>query len=259
MEEQFFRHLDALDTTTVIPVALLLYRSGDVELKRRRRTLQMMESWLVRRMICGYTTKNYNNLAAELLLAARENLEEADDGICDKLLSYDVTTSVWPDDDALQTALTNGYMYGYLSQKRVKMILSAIELRMRKSNKVEGMYELPAELTIEHILPIKWKRNWPLPKGKPEEAATEAREQRIHQVGNLTLTSGPLNSSLSNGRWEKKRKALEKNSLLLLNRSVTANRDWSERRIDARTKDLFKDIRSIWRPRLLDLRQPRGL
>jgi hypothetical protein len=241
VEEQFFRHLDALDTTTVIPVALLLYRSPEVAVEQRHTGLQALESWLVRRMLCGLATQGYNRLMADLLKAIKADIDHADDVIVRFLRSSDANSAVWPTDEMVTSFLTTRYLYGYISQKRIAMVLSAVEMMLRRSNKVEDIYSLPKNLTVEHLMPQSWREHWPL----PEDSDPEEREANINQLGNLTLTTGPLNSSLSNGTWEAKRPAL-RHSLLALNQQVVAQEKWNEESIKARGAELAKQICSLW-------------
>ena len=67
VEGRFFHRLDLMDTTTLIPVALLLFRSKELSVERRQRALRALESWLVRRMMLGANTQHYNRLLAALL------------------------------------------------------------------------------------------------------------------------------------------------------------------------------------------------
>jgi hypothetical protein len=146
VEEQFFRHLDALDTSTVIPVALLLYRSEEVGQERRQAGLRALESWLVRRMLCGLTAQAYNRLMADLLKAVRTDLEHADEVIVGFLRESSASSAVWPTDEMVSSFLTARYLYGYISQKRIVMVLSAIEKDLRQNNKTEDIYALPTNL-----------------------------------------------------------------------------------------------------------------
>ena len=72
--------------------------------------------------------------------------------------------------------------------------------------------------------------------------------EHMHLLGNLTLTTGSLNASLSNAAWQTKRDALNKNSKLLINqRIIDDNPDrWDEAAIDRRGKDLADQIVTIW-------------
>jgi hypothetical protein len=242
VEEQFFRHLDALDTTTVIPVALLLYRSPEITLEQRHTGLHALESWLVRRMLCGLATQGYNRLMADLLKAIKGDVDHADDVIVEFLRSSDANSAIWPPDEMVTSFLTTRYIYGYISQKRIVMVLSQVEMLLRRSNKVEDIYTLPKNLTVEHLMPQKWRKYWPL----PADSDPEQREARINQLGNLTLTSGPLNSSLSNGTWEAKRLALVQHSLLALNQQVAVHENWDEDSIKQRGGELAEQICGLW-------------
>jgi len=73
-----------------------------------------------------------------------------------------------------------------------------------------------AKLTVEHLVPQKWSQFYPLPADRPAEEAQTRRELAIHKIGNLTLTTTKLNSSISNGSWVTKRKELNKHAVLLL-------------------------------------------
>jgi Protein of unknown function DUF262/Domain of unknown function (DUF4268)/Protein of unknown function (DUF1524) len=242
VEERFFRHLDALDTTTVLPVALLLYRTAGLSIDQRRVGLRALESWLVRRMLCGYTAANYNRLTAELLKQIAADVSHADVIIVKFLRSSTATTAVWPSDETVIEALTARRLYGFVSQKRIVMVLSALELSLRQSTKVEDIYALPSNLTIEHIMPQSWTDRWAGDGG----VDADQRDAHVHLLGNLTLTSGPLNALLSNASWDVKRPALEAHSLLLLNREITGHETWDESLIDQRGRRLADWICRLW-------------
>jgi hypothetical protein len=72
------------------------------------------------------------------------------------------------------------------------------------------------------------------------------REARINRLGNLTLTSGPLNSSLSNAPWDQKRSAVAQHSLLLINQQLSAHEKWDEAAIDQRGEALARQICRLW-------------
>lgn len=77
-ERRFSDLLDLLDTTTLMPVALLLLRSDQVPAQCRANAFAVLESFLIRRMLCGWTTKNYNRLAASLVGEIKKDLAHAD-------------------------------------------------------------------------------------------------------------------------------------------------------------------------------------
>lgn len=100
-------------------------------------------------------------------------------------------------------------------------------------------------------MPQTWEEHWPLPSdpGFDEREAAEAlRRSRIHLLGNLTLTTLPLNAALSNSAWPVKQKELNKGSILLLNaRLIEEHPDaFDEAAIDARGAWLADRVVEIW-------------
>jgi hypothetical protein len=244
VEERFFRTLDVLDTTTLLPIALLVYRPAhEVADPRRHRTLQALESWLVRRMLCGFTAQAYNRLVGDLLKRLHADLSRPDEVTVAFLRSSRANSAVWPTDDEVKAAIRTRPAYGWINQRRLVMLLAALELELRRSSKVEDIYTLPGNLTIEHVMPQKWLEHWPLPAGRDQDD----RDRHIHLLGNLTLTSGPLNSALSNAPWPTKRTALPQHSLLSLNQRIAGVEHWDEDAIDARGAELGEAICRIWR------------
>jgi len=251
-EGMFFRRLAVLDTTTLLPLALLLFRRGALTPERRARALEALESWLVRRMLCSLSTKNYNRLTIELLSAAAANLECADEAIVALLDGWDAPTNRWPRDDEVVRCLTTRYAYGWIAQRRLVMVLDAVERRRRGSAKTESILDPDARLSIEHVMPQGWHDHWPPPGGADEEVdagdAGAARDALLHHLGNLTLVTGPLNASLSNAAWEVKRTGLAEHSLLLLNAELAKHDEWNEHAIRARDGALAQEVCAIWRP-----------
>ena len=136
-------------------------------------------------------------------------------------------------------------MKGVSSRK--KMVLEAIEVRLR-SEKSEPL-GATNKLTVEHIMPESWGRNWPLPADASDKVEVEmARNETIKTIGNLTLTTDRLNASLSNGPWGEKRKTLNKHSSLFLNKKLLDHAPdvWDEAAIEKRSSHLAKIIVQIW-------------
>ena len=153
VEGKFFSRLATLDTTTLLPVALLLFDSGLAE-HRRRRALRALESWLVRRMMLGATTQHYNRLLASLLAAlhAEPDLDHADDVIVATLRGFANPTDQWPGDPAVVTRLLEQPLYYSINTRRIRLLLTACEERIGEAAKAEGV-AVPPGLTVEHALP----------------------------------------------------------------------------------------------------------
>ena len=78
------------------------------------------------------------------------------------------------------------------------MIFEALEPVVR-SAKAENIAYLQQALTIEHLMPQKWKTHYPLPTDSSVDEMQ--RDRGIHTFGNLTLLTNKLNPAVSNGRW----------------------------------------------------------
>jgi hypothetical protein len=112
-------------------------------------------------------------------------------------------------------------------QPRLRYLFEAIE-RAKRSALSEDI-EIKSTLTIEHIMPQAWSTNWPIPgfdhlepgEFDPEFAARQAaRSAAVNKLGNLTLLTQALNSSVSNGPYSVKMPAVRSNSSLALNRDL---------------------------------------
>lgn len=240
--QRFFERLDALDTSTVYPIALLLFRSELTE-DQRDAALLMLESWLVRRMICRLTASGYNRLFLDLARLLKEAPAQSDRVVYDFLSSTDAESARWPNDEEVSWVLNDAPLYRVLVRKRLVMLLRAIEYDLR-TEKVEPV-PVPSGLSVEHVLPQSWQKHWPIRTGDPDASAL--RDSRVHRLGNLTLVTAKLNPSLSNAAWDVKKRELNKHSVLLMNSTLTGLPGWDEDAIDARTHELSSRVLEIWR------------
>lgn len=266
MPRRFFDRLRLLDTTTLYPIALRLFIEAGEDpmlIQSRDSALLALESWLVRRMICGYTAKNYNRISVDLLKLIESSGGPAHTAIIRFLQEANVETEIWPRDAEVIDALRVQGLYNRLKPvRRVRLLLEACELEMRLKSggyaemRKQAAPQLGMHLTVEHVLPQKWKAYWPvtrvtedgetLPPERVDELEAE-RSRRVHLLGNLTLATKKLNPSVSNGAWEKKWVAFDKHSILHLNREVIAHDAWDEKAIDARGLELASLITQHWR------------
>ncbi len=215
------------------------------------KTLDSLESWLVRRMLVRATTNAYNQVAAELITQVRKSSRElAGDTVERFFREKSVGSSYWPDDDELRQEIRGLLAYTRLRRGRLRMVLEALEDHWRGwKGTAEGLggQRVPrGKYAIEHVMPRKWQTpHWPLAGG----ASTEVeRDQLIHTLGNLTLLTGRLNRKVSNGPWAGKRAALKEHDVLKLNMVLlhAADQSWSEESIRNRTDDMTQRIIEIW-------------
>ena len=159
-EALFFARLEDMDTTTLLPLVLYLFRDEHVSGERRRRALALLESWLVRRTCLRLTAKNYNEQVAVLLGKVALDPGKADQVIRDHLCAKAGDINRWPGDDELIEILTTRDAYGTVAQRRLVMLLSGVE-RSLYTSKTEAL-SVPKGLSLEHLMPQGWDKHWPL-------------------------------------------------------------------------------------------------
>ncbi len=241
-EEQFYYRMGVMQVGVFTPVLLLLLSA---EHNTRIGAFRVLESFLVRRMLCRQTAKDYNRLTIELASRLLESgLGEADKVVRRFFQEQKAYSREWPTDDALSEALVTSPLYRLLTRGRLRIVLEGIE-RQRRSDKSEQP-DVPKNLTIEHLMPVSWGENWPLNPEMDEELARRKRNETIHTIGNLTLVNQKLNSSLSNSAWDVKRDALIAHSVMNMNGDLAAQSDWDESSIRERSGEVAKLIAEHW-------------
>ena len=243
-EQSFYYHLDVMQARAVTPVLLLLLSA---EADTRIRALNALESFLVRRMICRQTTKDYNRLALELATRLRESgLDRADTVTAGFFMEQTAYAREWPSDEAVADAMESSPLYRLLTRGRLRLVLEGVEGLLRSSGKAEQP-TVPRDLTIEHLMPVGWREEqWPLPDGVDADEATYQRNTLMHSIGNLTLATQKLNSSMSNDAWASKRDELQEHSVLLLNNELLSQPFWSEEAIRSRSRRMAQLVAERW-------------
>lgn len=217
---------------------------------RRTRLLVALESFLVRRMVNRMTTKQYNRLFLDVLrLLVEAGPEHADDVVVGHLLEQEADSQLWPDDLALRTAFLELPMYRLITRGRLRMVLESLEDATR-TDKTEDAFVVRNKLTIEHVMPQSWETHWQLPEGVEPLAGAMERARLVHTIGNLTLATSSLNSTMSHHSWADKRAHLEKHSLLRLTKDLLADAEkaggWNNETIRERSARLADLAIELW-------------
>ena len=242
---KFLERRNVMNVGAVTPLLLWLL-SADVPKATLANCLQALESFLVRRMVCGHHARSYGTFFVSLIGKLDDASAENADRILVSLLADETAqATLWPSDEELRENFVGAPLYRQLTRGRLRMVLAGIEEQMR-SDRAETP-DAPSNLQIEHIMPQEWRANWPLP-GDHEEDAAARRDRVLHAIGNLTLVTGRLNRELSNAAWEQKRDALDEHSVLYMNRHLIrkAGQVWNEAKIEKRAKRLHKRAVKVW-------------
>jgi uncharacterized protein with ParB-like and HNH nuclease domain len=243
-EGLFFTRMNRLDTSTVFPLMLAVFHhheeTGADE--KIREIMVDIESYLVRRAICGLTPKNYNRLFRSLTQQMHQTQDYSPEQIRQFLLKQTADTAIWPNDTDFKRAWMERPLYRALVQQRTRMILRALDRQLQSA--LTNTYSVVGTASIEHLMPQKWEEHWPLPDGVDREEAAQRRNNLIHTIGNLTIVTKSLNPSLSNSSWNKKLPAINQNSGLRINLDLPPI--WDETAIKDRSAKFFELAVTIW-------------
>lgn len=251
-EGLFLERLETMQFVTAYPFLLELFNvtDGSKDMKKERvRILEVIESFLVRRMVCRLSTRGYNTLFLNLIKHL-EGKEYSLTNVVEFLLAETAESSRFPDDKEFKDAWLEKPIYETITRPRLKMLLLALDGALH-IDKTEP-YTLKGSLTVEHLLPQHWQTHWKL-ESHDEETADQfdARKARrntlLHTMGNLTLLTNSLNPAVSNGRFKAKRSEILKHSAINLNRFLQDLDTWDEEAIADRGKTLFKVASKIWK------------
>jgi Protein of unknown function DUF262/Protein of unknown function (DUF1524)/Restriction Enzyme Adenine Methylase Associated len=254
--EIFAYRMQAMGVEAVRPLILRLF-DPDLEPlddETTQRCFTWLESWIVRRMLVHGSSSNYLKMMARFSKAITpENRDHADEIIARTLQDEQGPTGWWPDDDEIRACLKQRPITQH-NQTRVRMILEAIEDHMRgfghaTQAKRPTEQRSPRGLTIEHLMPDRWEKHWPL--GIGVEGNEDERRRHVELLGNLTLLTDKFNSSLQNGPWlgdEGKLVKISAQSTMMLNQELgrLGATGWSESNIEARTEIMTERILAIW-------------
>ncbi len=232
----------------VITPLLLWLLSVNLPPKRIANCLKAIESFLVRRMLCGYSARSYGELFVGLIRKLSDaSTDDADSVVVSYLGKQTAQASLGPSDDELRERFVTAPLYQYLTRGRLRMVLEGIEAEMRTDKAESG--EVPKNLQIEHVMPIEWRAKWPLTGELSDDEEAEAiRDRVIHTIGNLALVNDRLNPSLSNAPWSNKRNTFANHSVLFLNKRLVNEGPevWDEAAIEKRAKWFHEQAVKIW-------------
>lgn len=250
------------DMSTFYPLILWI-NSQLLKDQDKKKLFRGVESYLVRREICGLTHKSYNKVVPGIIrhLKGRNDIVSA---FFNHISSMTGDVSRMPADMEVKEKIRDRKIYGVVPTPRIRYILHRIENEKRGT--FDEVPDAPFEkLTIEHVMPRSWAKHWSLSDGKvvPCESTLEAassghvlddktktlmdeRQQVLDTLGNLTLLTKSLNPSIGNEAWETKHDYLSK-SLLALNREIADNKFWDETVIKKRAENLATVANSIWK------------
>ncbi|CAN7242234.1 DUF4268 domain-containing protein [Knoellia sp. LjRoot47] len=241
--EMAMYRMNANDVHLLKPILIWLHSRG-LSKSEIDAVVMSCESWITRRMLLRLTSSDLGRVVADIIALHRDApADELADRVTNHLSRLNVVSTYWPGDAEIREALRGELAYRRFKRGRLRMFLEAIENDFRRGS---NQPQVPRRgYPIEHVMPQKWSSHWPVESNEAELT----RADHIHRLGNLTLLTTSLNSTVSNSGWPTKRNALRNHDTLLLNSRMLAevgNDEWSEEAIDRRTEQLIDELLKIW-------------
>ena len=232
-----------LDSTTLIPYILYVLREVESEVEKNK-IFGFLETYVVRRLVTNSNNNNYSDLFTENLIGQGIKTHEA---LVKYIASKDPSVSLsMPSDDDVIFGFKNTQ---FKNNKRALGILFLLESLTRSDVHSTRLLTFGA-YELEHLMPKKWKRHWPL---HPDYSESE-REARILTLGNLAMITSGLNKSIRNYNWQIKKTGKNSNPGLKSFASGINTIDpyleleeWDENTIEKRSQGLAELANQRWR------------
>lgn len=234
--------ISVMDNSTMLPYVLYVLRNVR-SASERNLIFGYLESYIVRRQLCKSENNSYSDLFSENLVGNQIlTLEALKDYIENK---GEIQALSLPNDDRIRESLLDTDH----PNKRGLAILFLMETRLRSGRPHATKLYPFEEYSLEHLMPKKYGKNWPLIDGYDEDA----RKFLINTLGNMAILPQRLNSSISNAKWKVKKEGNKKQngiayyaSDLVTLKNVIKKKDWNETTIIERAEWLAEVAVRIW-------------
>lgn len=199
------------------------------------KVLRMVESFLVRRWVCGYTTRGHRQLFARMVASVDFHTDFVQSSK-NHLLGDGYEGWGWPSDNRFRDRFSEFRLYVPSRLARTRLVLTSLE----RSFESKEMPKLTEDITIEHVMPQTLSDKWIATLGQD---VTEVHNHWLDTVGNLTLTG--YNPKLGNRCFSKKKKYM-KDSNFALTKSIVESDTWNADTIQQRGRELAERALKIW-------------
>lgn len=231
-----------MDTATIIPYVLYIAKKV-IDKDKKNKIFKYVEAYLIRRIICKKTAKNYNQLFRSFINNEADSLEK----IKEIIETKEEKINSMPSDEEVEEGINTSV----LVNKQAKGVLYLIEQSIRSDlNSTELKFF--DEYSLEHVMPKKWRNNWD--SDNFSDYQKEQRDKVIFTLGNLTIITKRLNSSIRDSNWVVKKNGNGRN--LGLNEYAQGieifskylqKENWNEYSITERGQELFEfSVNNVW-------------
>ncbi|MGN8375363.1 GmrSD restriction endonuclease domain-containing protein [Helicobacter pylori] len=227
-----------LEMDVVYPLLLELYsdyKDGVLSKADFIPIIYLIESYLVRRAVCGLATNSLNKIFP--FVTKKIDKDQYLESIKAHFLSLEKTTGKFPKDSEFKDSFITKELCSSNKTEKARYYLERLE-NFDTKEPVNTQ-----ECTTEHIMPKKLDEKWKRDLG---ENFQEIHEKYLNTIGNLTLTG--YNEKYSNNSFQEKRDMEKgfKQSPLRLNQSLKDLESFGEKEIEKRANDLADWALKIW-------------
>lgn len=235
-----------LENTTLIPYVLYVLKNTKTEYgydEERDRIFDILESYIMRRIVCKATNKNYNQFFTDRFIG-RELLTA--DKVREYLKEQENQVNYYPTDVQLLDGFHNSKLVNRQTRGVLYMLESKIRDRSSHSTALLGLNSY----SLEHIMPKKWRNKW----GQLESVEESLnRDKKLLTLGNLAIITASLNSSIRDANWQTKLNGKGNRGGLKMFASgletmgdFLERQEWDEDIIKERAQFLCHFARKVW-------------
>ena len=217
------------------PVVIRLYQLNEKEKLTKNEfieSVRLLESYILRRSVCGMQTRSYGNLFASL---AQKLTEDSPVENLSVAIARFSKNSRFPNDVEFIESLKNNDLY---ESANCRLILERIENDSKE--KIDT-----SKFSIEHIMPQNenLRKEWKVMLGDNWQLV---HQTWLHRLGNLTLTG--YNSEYSDKAFQTKKiiSGGFNESPLRLNRDMRDSEIWTENEMVSRAERLAIKAVELW-------------
>jgi hypothetical protein len=206
--------------------------------------LAVVFSFFARRFLAGYEPNLHRSILVIIAKKLAANQTAKDDDLVEGLtvfLSEGSELKKWPSDDNVLDVTASTRLYTNARQHWVVAILGRLNHVLVDNPKLAPEPKsYKSGYQVEHILPQSMTADWQNDlKDWGVKDPAEFSQKRLHVLGNLTLTQ--INPELSNKRFGEK-VLMVMNDSLKLNNYLKDKTEWTESRVDERTRWMVKKL-----------------
>ena len=153
--------LDLFEVSTAHPLLLALL-DLDITEQQWKEFSTWLESYILRRAVCGWTTKGYNRIFLTLTRALSRDGASLPQLVA-ALSEQAGESAEWPSDEAFSEDFRTRHAYRTLNNAKIVHVLKRLN-ETHFDAKMEAI-AIEGSLTVEHLMPQAWIEHWPLPDG----------------------------------------------------------------------------------------------